>query len=175
MKSRALVLVSVLCGCFLAPDSTGLWSDIDLAEYDHLGYASRAAPNQYYDAFVESGVYDYSELGGRQEGDPGMVADFGLLASYGTLCTTGECLQRYEEYKRDDDNILTDLCVPFGCNLFAARIRNDSLFIGRQRDRLANVAGAVYQDWLELFQPFGTRKRPPPSPCCTAMGGMLRI
>ena len=124
-------------GCFLVPDYTGLWSDVDVAEYDRLPIIPSDEPHPYWDAFVTSDEYSYSE----------MAVDDRIIAADGQVCTVSPCADDYQSY-RTMQNALWMLCPPVGCWLYLARIRNDTLFL-QTRDH----------DWVELFAPYNSREK----------------
>ncbi len=124
-------------GCFLGPDSTGLWSDVDIAEYDRLPIIPSDEPHPYWDAFVASDEYSYSE----------MAVDDRIIAADGQVCTVSPCADDYQSY-RTMQNGLWMLCPPLGCWLYLARIRNDTL--------LLQTRG---HDWVELFAPYNSREK----------------
>lgn len=123
------------CGLFDSSDTGNIWFDVDVSKYDHLEYANSIHPNQYYDAFVESGEYDYSELAFYDT----------ILAHYGNLCESDSCLAAYHSYQDSLNPLIQNMCHPGNCNLYAVRIRNDSLFIPRNKTEL-----------FSLFKPFNT-------------------
>jgi hypothetical protein len=130
-------LLAAASACFLAPDGDVLWLDVDVADYDVLPVLRTDAPHPYWDAFVASDEYSYSE----------MAVDDRIIAAHGTICTAGPCAEDYATY-RVRQNAMWMLCPPAGCWLYMARVRDDTLFVAI-RDR----------DWVTLFAPYDSRER----------------
>jgi hypothetical protein len=123
-------------GCFLGPDSTGLWSDINVVEYDLLPDIPSGEPHPYWDKFVQSIEFSYSE----------MAINGQIIAADGQVCDVSPCVDDYDSY-RMIGNSLWNLCPPASCMLYMARIRNDSLLIPTSRG------------WVELFAPYNSPEK----------------
>ena len=74
-SALGIVCCTTLAACLFEPD-TGIWPDVNLEEYSVLPLFRAGEPHAYWDAFLASTEYSYSE----------MAVDSQIVVSAGQLC-----------------------------------------------------------------------------------------